>query len=129
MPAALLIVVLLGAIAVDLAVVHVRQQEAIAVAGSAAQDAVTFGLDQSALRAGLGYRLDPTRVRFAVGQSIDDQGLAPLLAAPPVVTEPTLRSVTVTLLVRADYLFARALPGAPRATVVRGTATATVEQR
>ncbi len=127
MPAAVLIVLLLGAIAVDLTIVHLRQQQAIEAAASAANDAVTGGLDQGALRAGRGYHLDPARVDAAVDRSIDAQGLTDELAAPPQVTEPTPTSITVVVTLRADYLFARALPGTPHSTTVRGTATATVQ--
>ncbi len=127
MPAAMLIVLLLGAIAVDLTIVHLRQQQAIEAAASAANDAVTGGLDQTALRAGHGYHLDPAQVDAAVDRSIDAQGLADQLAAPPQITEPTANSITVVLTLRAEYLFARALPGTPHSTTVRGTATATVQ--
>jgi hypothetical protein len=129
MPAAVLIVLLLGAIAVDLTVVHLRQRAAISAAGSAANDAVTYGLDQAALRRGEGYRLVPERVRRAVAESIESQGLADDLAQPPEVTEPAPGTVTVVLHVRAAYLFARALPHGPTDTVVTATATATVDQR
>ena len=127
MPAAVLIVLLLGAIAVDLTIVHLRQQQAIDAAASAANDAVTGGLDQAALRAGRGYRLDPARVDAAVDRSIDAQGLADQLAAPPQITEPTPNTITVVITLRADYLFARALPDMPHSTTVRGTATATAQ--
>jgi len=127
MPAAVLIVLLLGAIAVDLAVVHLRQQQAIEAAASAANDAATAALDQSALRAGHGYRLDPALVQGAVDRSIAAQGLTDQLAAPPQISEPTVRSVTVVIRLRADYLFARALPATPHHTTVTGTATATAQ--
>jgi hypothetical protein len=129
MPAAVLIVLLLGAIAVDLTVVHLRQQQAIDAAGSAANDAVTYGLDEGALRVGDGYRVDPGRARVAVERSLVAQGLEERLAAAPIVTEPTPDSVKVVVVLRADYLFARSLPGAPRGTTVQGTATATAAQR
>ena len=129
MPAAVLIVLLLGAIAVDLTVVHLRQQQAIDAAASAANDAVGYGLDQGALRSGRGYRLDPARVRAAVDESIAAQGLWSSLAAAPRVTEPVPDEVTVVITLRADYLFARSLPGMPSSTTVQGTATATAEQR
>ena len=61
MPAAVLIVMVLGAIAVDLTAVRLGQRELIAAAGDAANDAVTVGLDEAALRSGQGYRLDPDR--------------------------------------------------------------------
>jgi hypothetical protein len=129
MPAAMLIVLLLGAIAVDLTVVRLRQQQAIDAAASAANDAVTLGLDQGALRGGLGYHLDLIKVRVAVDQSILRQGLGDELAAPPQVTEPTADSVTVVITLRADYVFARSIPRGPRSTTVRGTATATAVRR
>ena len=129
MPAAVLIVLLLGAIAVDLTAVHLRQRAAISAAASAANDAVTYGLDQAALRRGDGYRLDPARVERAVAESIEAQGLADDLTEPPEVTEPVPGTVTVVLHVRASYVFARALPHGPTTTVVTATATATVDQR
>jgi hypothetical protein len=125
MPVAMLIVLLLGAIAVDLTVVHLRQQQAIDAAASAANDAVTYGLDEGALRAGRGYRLDPDRVDRAVAASLDAQGIDDELAGPPEVTEPTPQSVRVVVRLRARYLFARSIPGTPDGTVVQGTATAT----
>jgi hypothetical protein len=129
MPAAVLIVVLLGAIAVDLSAVHLRQRAAISAAGSAANDAVTAGLDLGALRRGEGYRLDPSRVQRAVLESIDAQGLTDDLVAPPRITITAPDTVTVELDLRADHVFARALPHGPRTTTVHATATATATRR
>ena len=129
MPAAVLVVLLLGAIAVDLSIVHLRQRQAVAAAADAANDAVTAGLDQAALRRGEGYRLDPGRVEQAVAESLEADGVADDLTEPPRITMPTPDSVTVQLRVRADYLFARSLPHGPRTTVVPATATASVQQR
>ncbi|MGZ4716438.1 MAG: hypothetical protein ACXWCB_07015 [Acidimicrobiales bacterium] len=129
MPAAVLIVLLLGAIAVDLTVIHLHQRAGISAAGSAANDAVTFGLDQAALRRGDGYHLDPDRVQQAVLESIDAQGLTDDLAAPPRITMTDPDTVTVELDLQADYIFARALPRGPRTTTIHATATATADQR
>ena len=129
MLAAVLIVLLLGAVAVDLTVVQMRQRAAIAAAAGAANDAVTYGLDQSALRRGDGYRLDPARVDHAIAESLDAQGLADDLAAPPAVSEPTPGTVTVVLRVRVPSVFARALPGGPLTTTVTATASASVDER
>jgi hypothetical protein len=129
MPAAVLIVLLLGAIAVDLTVVRLRQRAGIGAAGSAANDAVTYGLDQAALRRGDGYHLDPDRVQRAVLESIDGQGLTDDLAARPRITITGTDTVTVELDVRADHIFARTLPHGPRTTTVHATATATAQQR
>jgi hypothetical protein len=111
MPAAVLIVLLLGAIAVDLTVVHLRQRAAVSAAASAANDAVTYGLDQSALRRGQGYHLDPN------------------LVSPPEISQTTPDTITVVLHVRARYLFARALPHGPTESIVTATASATVDHR
>lgn len=129
MPAAVLIVLLLGAVAVDLSIVQLRQREAVAGAASAANDAVTFALDQDALRRGDGYRLDADRVVRAVDESLDAQGLTESLTEPPTITMPTPTSVTVMLRMRVDFVFARSLPRSPRGTVVRGSATADVAER
>ena len=129
MPAAVLIVLLLGAIAVDLTVIHLDQRAGISAAGSAANDAVTYGLDQSALRRGDGYRLDPDRVQQAVDDSLDAQGITDHLTAPPRITITAPDTVTVALDLRADYIFARALPHGPRSTTIHATATATADRR
>jgi hypothetical protein len=129
MPAAVLIVLLLGAIAVDLTVIHLDQRAGISAAGSAANDAVTYGLDQAALRRGDGYHLDPDRVQRAVLDSIDAQGLTDDLAAAPHITITAPDTVTVTLDLYADHIFARALPRGPRTTVIHATATATAQER
>jgi hypothetical protein len=129
MPAAVLIVLLLGAIAVDLTVIHLDQRTGISAAGSAANDAVTYGLDQAALRRGDGYRLDPDRVQQAVYDSLDAQGVTDDLAAPPRITITAPDTVTVALDLRADYIFARALPHGPRSTTIHATATATADRR
>jgi hypothetical protein len=129
MPAAVLIVMVLGAIAVDLSVVRMGQRELIAVAGDAANDAVTMGLDEAALRSGDGYHLDPDRVRVAVDGALDAKGILDDLAEPPTVTIDGDVTVTVRLARRVPHLFAKALPGAADDQLVRATVTAQVEQR
>lgn len=129
MPAAVMIVMVLGAITVDLSVVRLGQRELIAAAGDAANDAVTIGLDESALRAGDGYRLDPDRVRDAVDDALAAKGILADLAEPPSITLDDDSTVTVRLARRVPHLFAKALPGAPDDQLVRATVTATVEQR
>jgi Flp pilus assembly protein TadG len=129
MPAAVLIVMVLGAIAVDLSVVRMGQRELIAAAGDAANDAVTVGLDEAALRAGDGYHLDAERVRESVERTLAAKGLLDDLAEPSVVTIDGETTVTVQLARRVPHLFAKALPGAPDDQLVRATVTAEVEQR
>lgn len=125
MPAAVFVVVILGAITVDLAVVRLGQRELVAAAGDAANDAATFGIDQAALRAGRGPVLDPAQAEDAVWASLEAKGLLDDLAAPPAVTVDTDGAVEVRLVRRIDYVFAKALPGIDEV-VVRGSAAASL---
>ena len=62
MPAAVLIVILLGSIAVDFAVVFLGQRDLGAAAAAAANNAATYGLDEAAFRAGEGYQFQADQV-------------------------------------------------------------------
>jgi Flp pilus assembly protein TadG len=129
MPAAVLVMLVLGAITVDLAVVRLGQRELVAAAGDAANDAATVGLDEAVLRAGRGHVLDPGRAESAVLASLDAKGLLDRLASPPLVTITDDGTVEVRLARRVPHLFARALPGVEPDTLVRGTAAATLRAR
>ncbi len=129
MPVAVLIVITLGAIAVDLSAVRLGQRELIAAAADAANDAVTVGLDEGALRRGAGYRLDPDRVEAAVLDSLAAKGLLDDLDESPAVTVTADGAVEVRLARRVPHIFAKALPGAPDDQLVRATASASVVQR
>ena len=129
MPVAVLIMFVLGAITVDLTAVRAGQQDLLAAATDAANDAATAGLDEAALRSGRGYQLDPTRAWLVAVDVLATKGLLDNLATGPDVTINFDGSVTVALTRRIPHLFARALPGAPDDELVRATATATVQQR
>ena len=124
MPAAVLIVLLLGAITVDLTVVRLGQRELVAAAGDAANDAATVGIDQRVLRAGGGTVIDAARAERAVLASLDAKGLLDELAAPPSVVVTGDGTVEVRLVRRVGYVFAKALPGVDHDVVVRGTGAA-----
>lgn len=83
-PVGLVIVVLLGAIAVDLGNVWLQQRRLADAADAAANDAVTFGIDQGALRSNGRLVLDPVRVRRSVARSVRAHGLATTTRAPSV---------------------------------------------
>ena len=127
MPAAVLIVLVLAAIAVDTAIVHLARRELVAGADSAANDAVTYGLDERRFRAGEGYRLDPDRVEQAVLDTLEADGLLDRLSAPPQVTVTGQSAITVELTMQVEYVFAKALPG-DTSTPVTARSTAWVEQ-
>jgi hypothetical protein len=120
MPAGLLVVLVLAAIAVDLSVVQLRKRQAFDLASAAANDAVTAGADHQALRQG-SYLLDPARTEQALAAAIEASELGPQAewSYRPI---PTGVEVTVTL--RADYVFAGVIPGAPDGTPVTARASA-----
>jgi hypothetical protein len=124
MPAATLIVLLLGAVAFDLSVVLLRQRQAHNLAAAAANDAATAALDLDRLRADGSYELVDSvadRVTRAVVARSD-------IAEDVIAVDTQARgdTVAVALRVRADYVFARGLPGGWRHVdlVVRATAVA-----
>lgn len=128
-PAAVLIMFVLAAIAVDLTAIHTRQRDLQAAATDAANDAATAGLDEAALRAGLGYRIDPTRAWFTALNVLDAKGILGDLEGGVDVEVSDDGTVTVRLARRVPHIFARSIPGAPDDQIVRATATARVERR
>lgn len=123
MPAGVLIVLLLGAIAFDLSLLFLRQRQASSVVGDLANDLATQAVDESAFRTSGAYRLDPDRA--------DSLGRA-LLAQTDIASEVVdvqievlgTDAVRVTVVVRVDYVFAKAIPGAADGSEVSATATA-----
>jgi hypothetical protein len=127
MPAAVLIVIVLGAIAVDLSIVQLSEREVATAAAGAANDAVTYGLDETTLRSDGAYVLDQGRVEQAVRLSIASGDLGDEVDRVDVtITGP--ESVEVTLTLDVDYVFAKAIPGGPDRTTVEATARATAER-
>jgi hypothetical protein len=122
----MLVVLVLASIAVDMALVHLRQRQALDVAASAANDAVTAGADPARLRTG-SFGLDAGRVQATVDRTIAASDVAPHLVGRPTV-RITGDTVEVALEVEADHMFTGAMPGAPDTTTVRATASATAVQ-
>lgn len=75
MPAAVLIVLLLGALAVDSAIVYLRQRQAYNLAFDAANDAAGAGLDLEAARHDGEIVLDPVRVEAVAREAVAASGL------------------------------------------------------
>ncbi len=128
-PAALLVVVVLASISVDFARARLVQRQADDAAIAAANDAVTAGLDVTALRNGDDYRLDELRVRRVVTASVGAHDSSGTGALDADVEVTGARSVAVTVTGRSPLDFAGALPGAPDTVVVRARARATAELR
>lgn len=126
MPAAVLVVLVLGAIAVDAAVAFLAERELAAAAAAAANDAATAGLDEDALRRGGGYRLDPALVEAAVARALTARGVDPATAVDVAVVGTEVR---VTLTGEAELVFSPSIPGGPDAVPVEATASAAPASR
>jgi hypothetical protein len=116
MPAAFLVILILGAIAADLSHVHNTKRELINVANSIANDAVTYGVDKDEARRHPGtYPLTDRRVRQAIDTALaahqDTDRRYDLVTYDFDATE---RVVHVKLHARVDYFFAKAIPGTPK---------------
>ncbi len=123
MPAAVLIVLLLGAIAFDLSLVFLRQRQASSMVADVANDVATAALDEQAFRAAGRFELDAARAD-ALGRTLvaaSDLG-AEVLEVEVALVGPA--SVSVRVVVDVDYVFAKAIPGAADGTTVTATATA-----
>lgn len=121
-PAATLIVVVLGALAIDLSQLFLAKRQLLDAAASVANDAVGAGAVP-----GLGGfsdpTLDPQRVINTAYLSLLAQQVAGLdPSSVRVTTNPAANTVTVELAADVDRFFGKALPGSRR---TRLTARAT----
>jgi hypothetical protein len=127
MPAAVLVVLVLAAIAVDSAVVFLGEREAASLASAAANDAATAALREDAFRETGAFVLDEDQARRIVRSTLEaSSSELDLLGQPDVALvdvngEP---AVTVTIRGTVDYIFAKAIPGTDDRAVVEASATA-----
>ena len=123
MPAGVLVVLLLGAIAFDMSLVFLRQRQTASLAVDVANDLATAALDEEALRSDGIYQLDPDRAD-ALGRELvldSDLGEHVVEVEIDVIAVDT---VEVRVVVAVDYVFARAIPGAADGTSVEASTTA-----
>jgi hypothetical protein len=125
MPAAVLVVVVLGAIAVDQSLVYTRQRELVAAAEAAANDAAGYGLDRDAFYAHDDVALDLGRARAAAIAALRARGLDDAVLVSVRVTGD---AIEVLVAAEVPYLFAKAVPGAPDAVRVQAHASAELER-
>lgn len=119
MPAAVLIMVVLGAIAVDRAVVFGAQRDLVATAQAAANDAASLGVDIDRLRGHGELEADLT----AMGRAID---AAMTSAEPGTSLTWWVQGDTVVVELGRDVelVFGPGVPGAPSSQPVRARASA-----
>ena len=111
-PAAVMVLMVLAAIAVDLTSVHRARREVYRSASQAADDAAAM-VDQHSLRAGDLHTIDLAAARRLVRAELALAGLpGPIVDGPRVELGPRPGTVAVHVAVSVDHFFAKALPGA-----------------
>ncbi|MEM8708072.1 MAG: hypothetical protein AAGE98_16535 [Actinomycetota bacterium] len=126
-PAAFLIMLILGAIVVDVGLSQVRARELEAVASSAANDALA-ALDVGELRTSGELRFDLDRARTIVAESV----AAGALPDASVVTVDVIGAggpdpqVEVTLTLTVEFIMAPALPGDLDSTTITRTRSVSI---
>lgn len=125
MPAAVLIVLLLGAIAIDSAIVYLGQRQAYDVAFDAANDAAGAGFDLDAARTRGEIVYDPDRVSAVAAQAVAASGIDDLELVSARIDDV---GVVVTVRRTVKHLFVQAL-GDPARDVITISARAEGEVR
>jgi Flp pilus assembly protein TadG len=132
MPAGVLVLLVLGAIAVDFSLVHLAQRELADAAAAAANDAAVAGLDEGAFYGAGRLHVDQRRARSVAAASWAVRSAAFLDGGLERVDVSTVAGeqvqVTVTARATVEMIFSKALPGAPQRRSVRAVAVATARR-
>lgn len=123
-PAAFLIILVLGALAIDSGAVFLHKRELFSAASAAANDAIALAVDIEATRASGTLVIDAARLDTEVHNSLARRGTLDHLAEPPQITFTPPHQVRVELASVARYIISPALPGNRDGTTVRVAATA-----
>lgn len=123
MPAAVLVFLVLGALAVDAAAVFLAQRQLANAASAAANDAAIQAVDIDRFYAGGSVRLLPGDAQRVAAATVDRLGLHHLSKVRAVAT---VRGdvVEVTVSAQAHQVFAPAVPGGANTVAVTATAVA-----
>lgn len=123
-PAGVLVLVVLGAIAVDFALAFLGQRELAGAAAAAANDAAAAALSDAAFYGDGAVAVDPVRAEAVAIEAVGARrpGGVEVTSVSARVVGP---QVCVTVEGRVSYLFSPVVPGVSRGAVVRGQAVAT----
>lgn len=122
-PAGVLVLLVLGAIAVDAAVAFLGQREVSNAAAAAANDAATAALSDRAFYSSGALVVDEARA-LEVARAAVSTRLPRGVEVVDVAVSAEAGRVCVTVLGRVPFVFARAVPLVPGAAAVRGRAGA-----
>lgn len=126
-PAAVFVVLVLGAIVVDLTAVHLAGRQAVDAASAAADDAAAAALDVASVRAGGPVRIDASRAAAVAADTVAARDLPHEVRSVDVTLGPGPDQVTVVVVLGVEPVLGAALPGGHDRTVTgRGTATLVV---
>jgi hypothetical protein len=127
MPAAVLIVIVLGAISVDFAIVFLAERELSNATAAAANDAAGAAVAEEPF-----YRSGEVRIDAAVARRVAEEAMAArraeYLRDVTVDVEVAGGRLAVAVTARVGYVFARAIPGAPHSAAVQARSVASAEQ-
>lgn len=124
-PAAVLVLFILGALVVDSAAVWLGQRQLQSAASVAATDAASAVSDQQYYSSGQ-VVLAPEAAERVARASVADQTLSGVTLSGAPVVQVAGRQVCVSLTGTVRPIFGRAIPGFGGATTVHGRSTATV---
>lgn len=129
-PAGILVLIALSAIAVDSAIAFMAQREMLNRAAGAANDAVTAGISPDQLQRGYDARPEPALVNQIVRSRLVGHTVAGYrIEANDVRTTVIDDTVTVFVEGDIDYIFSGAIPGARDQAHVTATSSAQVRFR
>jgi hypothetical protein len=122
MPAGVLIIIILGAIALDSTSVFVQQRDLISTTESIANDAAGSLVNREKFFADGTIELLPeSDVRPFVQAALTARGVN--FIEPPLITV-TGRRIEIQVRIRVEFIFAKGVPGAADTTTVTATASA-----
>ena len=125
-PAAVLVLVVLGGISVDAAVVYLGQRELGNAVAAAANDAAGASFSQAPFYGGGRVELDPARAAQIAAASLEARASRGLhLSGPPVVVVSG-RRVCVRAAATVERIFSGGVPGAHRSAHIEATSEATL---
>ena len=105
-PAAVLILIVLGAIAVDFAAVHMRQRELENIADAAANDAAAAAVDQLVLRTSGEPVIDPALAHSVISASVGSRNIEGVAITGASIDD---NQIEVALALEVDYIFGKAV--------------------
>lgn len=128
MPAAVMVMIVLGAFAVDATLVFLGEREVANLAAGLANDMAGAAVDQATFYDGGDIALDPVRADRVQELTLATYTPQYLDAVRVEDVSVTGDQVTVRVSASVDYLFSAALPAAPDQAGVSAASTATARQ-